>query len=155
MTVIAFKSGVLAADTMICAGNSIIGYCPKIVKNKKGNMAGVAGNLDFAAEFIQWFMAGEKGAPPSNKDATNTYHGDAIVIHKNGNVFVHERQCLVQVMGQYYAIGSGSPEALGAMHAGADAIGAVKAAIAHDIKCGGDILVKSLKGPHRLIKAKA
>lgn len=142
MTCIAYRHGELAADSAGSSGGTFDGGCTKIVRNKKGDLAGASGEAVYHAAFIAWFLRGEKGAPP---DAVR--HGDAagsskgLIIRRKGTIEVYEFTGKYFVEAKYYAIGSGRDIAFGAMHAGASARQAVEAAIAHDTSCGGKILV--------------
>lgn len=153
MTVIAYKNGVIASDTLITAGRMKTGCWPKIVANRNGDIAGASGEAAWLAAILDWFQRGQKGSPPIVKVDDNNVLGTLIYIKRDDPCVVWERfsdsllpersyRFLPDVGG--YAIGSGSLVAMGAMHAGADAVGAVKTAIALDVNCGGDVVSLSL-----------
>lgn len=139
MTVIAYRDGVLAADTRACMGEQTVGTVTKIARNDKGDLAGAAGAASYNHAFLRWFAGGEQGDAPLAKEVTNASYDRGVIFRRAGPIEVHEPSGKHEMRANYYALGSGRPEALGAMYAGATAEGAVRAAIAHDITCGGDI----------------
>ena len=156
MTTIAYKHNILAADTAMATGGGIVGSYEKIFRNKKGDLAGATGNLDFCSKFKDWFLRGEKGKPPSaivpgKPDETDKAF---IIRHKPRCILHYEGTQFSEIETGPYAVGSGAPEARGAMFAGATAIEAVTAAIALDTATGGDITVLGHTGFPRRIKVK-
>lgn len=142
MTVIAYRDGVLAADTLATAGDSKIGSAIKIARNSNGDLAGAAGLASYNHAFLKWFTGLESGQPPEARDEpSKDIYDRGVIFRKNGQIEVFEPSGKHTATAPYYAFGSGRPEALGAMHAGASAEGAVRAAMAHDKNCGGDITV--------------
>lgn len=138
MTTIAYRDGVIAADSQSTAGDSIVGECAKIARNRDGDLAGAAGDAGFSYAFLSWFMAGEKGEAPEAKCEDNCFDRGC-VFRANGTIEVYEPRGLHLTEAKYYALGSGRPEALGAMFAGADPVTAVRAAMAHDPRTGGTV----------------
>jgi 20S proteasome alpha/beta subunit len=137
MTTIAYRKGVLAADTQMIQGTSIIGYITKIVRRDDGALCGAAGDLAWAQAFHRWFLAGEEGDPPAFDDDGCK----GLVIRRRKPIEVFESCGAFEFKPPYVSIGSGKEFALGAMHAGASAIEAVKAAMAFDPSTGGDLMV--------------
>lgn len=140
MTTITYRDGEIACDTSITnTGGARTGTSfPKIRRNAKGDLAGACGDAAYAFAFLKWFEDGEiKGDMPPAKDAD----GDLGVIFRAraGQWESYQERGMHTVSGDYYSIGSGSPEARGALFAGASAVGAIKAAIAHDTGTGGEI----------------
>ena len=140
MTTIAFRDGVVAADTgMTRAYGGRSGTTIKIVRNAAGDIAAAAGDAGYAAVFLRWFMAGEAG-PPSLPDK----EGGVGTIYRAGKpttLTTFEPSGGFDIEAAYFAIGSGCCEALGAMFAGADAPTAVRAAIAHNNGTYGEVTV--------------
>lgn len=158
MTIIAYKDGVIAADTLAMNGSLNMGFVCKVTRNKAGDLAGSSGDLGWCQAFNQWFEEGEDGPMPTMTYATET-SDQGLVVRKGkpGAVWVlysHKfPPCRIVIhKSAGFAIGSGKAEAMGAMHAGGNAIEAVKAAITLDDSCGGDINVISLSGARRTIK---
>lgn len=144
MTTIAYRNGVLAADTSAGIGGSVVGRVTKIARNAVGDLAGAAGNACYAAAFLDWFIGGEKGEPPKAENDPQANSLDRGVIFRradqtNGEIVVYEDRGNYHIIAPYFAMGCGRPEALGAMFAGADAETAVRAAIAHDDHTNGEV----------------
>lgn len=140
MTCIAYRNGVLAADGAMVTGGCIIGTTVKISRNKKGDLCGAAGEATFNGDFLRWFKNGEKGKFPVGID-THDNCDRAVIFRAAGTIEVYEGKGHFPITAEYYAMGSGRPEALGAMHAGATALEAVQAAVTHDLHCGLPITV--------------
>ena len=82
----------------------------------------------------------ESGPPPKAvRDDNNFDRG--VIFRKTGVIEIYEPDGMFKMTAPYYALGSGRPEALGAMHHGATAEEAVQAAIAHDANTGGEVTV--------------
>lgn len=145
MTTIAYRDGILAADTGETAGNSRLGRAVKIVRRADGALAAAAGNAVYAYAFKEWFRRGGEGQPPEAKSENNTFDR-GVIFHADGRIEVFEPGGKFFTAAPYYALGSGRPEALGAMFAGASAIQAIKAAMVHDSDTFGDIAALSHDG---------
>lgn len=63
MTTIAYRDGVMAADTLTTWGNSRDGYVSKIAKRGSVLAAG-SGSMAHVQRFLDWFRTGMKGDPP-------------------------------------------------------------------------------------------
>jgi len=147
MTTIAYRNGVLAADTCVSVGDSHNGRIVKIARRDDGSLAGAAGDAAYNAAFLRWFSEHEQGAPPeamSSRDYNTFDRG--VIFRPDGTIEVFEPRGSHTLAAKYYALGSGRPEALGAMFAGADALTAVRAAMAHDAHTGGEVLAVSRHG---------
>ncbi|MDB5612046.1 MAG: CcrSwift [Bradyrhizobium sp.] len=139
MTTIAYRDGVLAADTGMTIGDSRIGRVTKIVRGPNGNLGGAAGSCGYAQKFREWVAGGEQDSPPEPKEKENSFSDKGVVFRRDGTIDVHEVNGRFSCCANYYAFGSGRPEALGAMFAGADAETAIRAAIEHDSGTFGEI----------------
>lgn len=145
MTTIAYRDGVLAADTACVSGGTLLGSIVKIVRRADGAMAGAAGNATFVTTFNRWFVDGEIAMSPRAEQDEHSF--DRGVIFRGGHSLeVFEPRGRFQATAPYFAFGSGKELALGAMFAGADAVTAVRAAIEHDPHTGGDITVLKHEG---------
>lgn len=136
MTTIAYRGGILAADSLetLCteAGGARKFHCEKIYRKKlpDGSTAIIAcaGESSPALLFLDWY--GTKKKPLKVLiDAVADF--TCLVLTKAG-LFEYDAYCRpLPVMLEpypFYAIGSGAKAALGAMHAGADAATAVEIA---------------------------
>ena len=144
MTVIAYRDGVLAADTLAVRGDSKIGHMVKIAKAPDGRLGAAGGDAGVGAAWLAWVAGGFDGDRPLGK-SDDKYVDMGIVVELDGAMTVYEGTMMpFTITGPYFAIGCGSPEAMGAMHAGASAVQAVEAAIAHDVHCGGCVMTLCL-----------
>jgi len=141
MTTIAYRNGVLAADTAMCMGGNMIGSTVKIARRFSGDMAGASGDASYNRAFLDWFENGEDGPPPEAKEDSQCIDRGVIFRAKSTKIEVYEPRGRFTITAEYYAFGSGKAEALGAMFAGADAYDAIRAAVALDPHTGGEITV--------------
>lgn len=139
MTTIAYRDGVLAADTQISQNDRIIGHAIKIRRLPDGSLLGFAGDTSVGQKLLQVEDHAQALHFQFDKDA-----GDGILVSPTGEVHHLEYNGHCQVTGDYFATGSGWQIALGAMAAGLTARGAVELAIKHDVYSGGDITVLEL-----------
>jgi hypothetical protein len=142
MTTIAFHRGQVAADTGLTARGSRLGHVCKLKRNLVGDVAGASGCATWAAAFRKWFATGEQGPPPEIKrDPQNNDEAKGVVFRADGTIEVYESPGMHTLEAPFYAIGSGAAEARGAMHVGANAELAVRAAMALDESTYGDVTV--------------
>lgn len=132
MTVIAFRDGVLAADSLITGGGTRIGYGTKIRKIGPV-LAGASGTWAKAQAFLDWFSGGMDGDPPEMGEKA-----EGLLIY-DGRIATWQDDGWDHFVAPYYAIGCGANEARGALAAGMSAYGAVEAACLVDVHCGGPI----------------
>lgn len=78
MTTIAYKNGVLAADTQVCEAGYRVGRSVKIGE-RNGVLFGCAGSLGKACQFNSWVASGMKGEPPNMGSGDNS--GQGIIVH--------------------------------------------------------------------------
>lgn len=145
MTTIAYRDGVLAADTAMSRGATLIRGIEKTARRPRdGALAAIVGAGYYAGPFFAWFHAGCEGDPPRvDQDPDGCVTG--IVVEPNGVATIYEMGGWYELRAPYWAIGSGRDQALGAMFAGADAETAVRAAIEHDHGTHGDVRVLRAK----------
>jgi 20S proteasome alpha/beta subunit len=142
MTTIAYRWGIIAADTRAMVAGSITGSVVKVVKRDDGALAGAAGGAAYCGPFLRWFLDGEQGDPPEAKEGEHSYDRGLIFrCDPDGNIDIFEPPGKFTLQAEYYAAGSGMDMALGAMWAGKGPEDAVRAAIAHDPNSGGEITV--------------
>lgn len=139
MTTIAYRNGVMAADTLITSGPMRAGQCIKVGRAPDGTMGGCAGSLAASSELLAWLHAGAEGSPPKTDDDV-----DGIVVRPDRSIFYWSGKVLSPVAAEFVAFGSGERYAMGAMAAGADAHRAVEVAIELDTASGGEITVVRL-----------
>lgn len=141
MTTIAYRDGVLAADSLISSGTMRAGHMTKIARCPAGWIGGVSGGLEAISLFAEWLRTGRVGECPSLGE-----NSDGVLVRPDGTVFyVGPRGSLSQVRADFVAIGSGEKVAVGAMAMGADARRAVEVAAEHDTATGGEIVTLALE----------
>ena len=59
MTTIAYRDGLLAADTTMCQGGVTMGRVQKIAPRADDDICGSAGDAAYNPAFTAWFLAGE------------------------------------------------------------------------------------------------
>lgn len=137
MTTIAYRAGVLAADSLVTSNNLRDGHVQKI-RRFGPLLVAAAGSASLGHQFFDWVGAGIKGPSP--------FQG----VEGGGNGFIVMPDDLIVVWGTkgpwtlrapFWACGSGQDLALGAMRAGCSADVAVLAAIDHDIYSGAPVHV--------------
>lgn len=137
MTTIAFKAGVLAADTLVCSGNERVGTTTK-VKALGPLLYASSGSCGLADTWESWLRRGAVGEHPSLKqdDASAT----CILFLPDDTILWFHVDGVTHFHAPYFAIGSGSSYALGAMAVGASPEDAVLAAMRHDTGTGGRVM---------------
>jgi hypothetical protein len=143
MTTIAFRDGIMAADTMM-SQSVYRGRCLKITRTGAGDLVALCGDSGMAHPFAAWIDAGlpRDGLP---RMPTGTDFG-AFVAFADGRFAVFSEKCLPQfVEAEFHAMGSGNEVAIGAMAMGASAEEAVKIACQFDPWSREPIQVEHLK----------
>lgn len=138
MTTIAYRDGVLAADTLATREGVRSSYQPKIHKLPDGRLLAKVGNAPTANALKRWI---EAGAP---EDSQPEGEAAIIVFSANGAAIYEDGGCEPVGDGPFFAWGCGSPIALGAMAAGATAEQAVRIACEWDSLTGGEVTVLEL-----------
>lgn len=133
MTTILYKDGVMLGDTQVTSGNSASLSTRKIFRNDKGDLLGMCGNAMALGPLRDWFMAGETGEYEIGEDI------EVLIVRADGTVTLHCDGGWFEPYGEYFAVGSGSDYALGALAAGATPEQAMQAAMKHDTGTGGQI----------------
>ena len=127
MTVIAVRDGVMAADSRGTFGQQPY-HCAKIYRTRAG-IVGMAGDASACLAFAQHFDGVE--VPDEHLKGAA-----ALVLCAEGIVLYDESARGERVQEPFFAIGSGAPVALGAMHMGATAREAARAACRWNNDCG-------------------
>lgn len=132
MTTIAYRDGVLAADTLTTANGIRCGHHVKI--HRFGRLlTGYCGRSSNYEAFRSWVKAGAEGKFTSAE-------GNVFIVTPDGVAIVWgDGDYPWRETGAMWALGSGEQLALGAMAAGATAEEAIHAAIAWDTGSGGPV----------------
>lgn len=131
MTLIAYKDGILCADTLRLA-DSMRCTAPvvKIARNRAGDLFAAAGSAAIALRWMEWFLSGddESKAPPDRYDDEQVT--DVVIFTPNGASKRWVEKCNVVEHAPKDRLGLGWPSYLhGLMDAGLPAFEAVSAGI--------------------------
>jgi hypothetical protein len=133
VTVLAYKDGILAADTQL-TDYSEMRRAQKIVRLKDGGVAGGCGEWKKAWAGLKWLADGEEGEPPSIDGAS------LMIVRPDGTIWLAEDQFpAFPLMDDFAAVGCGSSGAMMAMRLGLSAVKAVEAVTGQDAMCGGSV----------------
>lgn len=148
MTIVVYRDGVIASDSAIHLGNTRLGSVRKIARGPDGSLGGAAGDANSLAKFVDWIRDGER--EPFGQLGGDLYP-DALIVRPSGALFyTGHLGTPYRVTGvPWLLVGCGATVALGALHMGATAKEAVKAAIRWDSGCAGDIQILTLGKPKR------
>lgn len=135
MTTIAYRDGVLAADSSCWVDTTRVHSARKIWR-VHGGLIGFAGTISYGLAMVRWLQS---GADPD--DYPKESNGSCIIIDRRGIIRSYESGSTtsMRIVEKYVSIGSGSSVALGAMFAGANAKDAIKASIKYDAYTSGPI----------------
>lgn len=145
MTTIAYRAGVIAADSLISQDDCALGDSTKVVRLENGCLFGAAGDADTRNIEVRLGALRSPKRMPLGSSLTRhkvDFHG--ILVWPTGEAFhlmVSEPEgkrgwtgSVFAIDRPYHAIGSGAAYALGAMAAGKGAVEAVKIACQFDLK---------------------
>lgn len=124
MTTIAYKDGVIAADSLVASDNLIVGEVRKIVR-VANLLAGASGLASATSAFLDWV---ENGYLDDDDIPEWPESFEGFIAHPDGTIEVFDSFGSHEIKTAIYASGSGDSVALGAMDAGASAIEAVEIA---------------------------
>lgn len=147
MTTIAFKDGILAADS--CAtvsgdqSGDIKAQCKKLYRKTTADgrqvIIATAGDSFPGIAFVDWYGSGKE---PPERIADSDF---TVLILVDGALYESDGWCLLEeVVSPYYAIGSGRKCAMAAMACGKTAIEAVEIAAMFDPYTAGPFVSMSL-----------
>lgn len=141
MTTIAYRDGVLAADSR-AADQTVKSYgIQKLYRlKKKGAIIGTAGSIVKCQAFVKWYANKRHRAPKLEDDDLS-----AIVLHRDGRVELFEDsvESIEWNPAEPLAVGTGAPAALAAMACGKTAAEAVEIACRIDPDSEGPVVSES------------
>lgn len=143
MTTIAYRDGVMAADSLVTGHGIRMGSLAKVIRAKDGTLAGAAGNTLDSAKLLTWVRL--MGAECRDNDVPPTEDKDTslLIAYPDGIVeWIGAHDGRVAVDAGFHAIGSGGEIAIGAMAFGATAEQAVEIACRFDVWSGGPVQVE-------------
>jgi ATP-dependent protease HslVU (ClpYQ) peptidase subunit len=138
MTTIAFDGLILAADSLCCWGNMKESRDAEKLRFVDGHYYAVTGADGMLDALIAWHKAGAK---PEQYPRVGETGAQLVVINKTLRACIYYEQdqpygCAVP---RRWAIGTGRDFAMGALHAGANAVDAVRIAANLDTRSGGPV----------------
>ncbi len=148
MTTICYRNGILAADSRITTSDEsagdYMGKCAKLIR-LPDCIVGLQGESSPGVAFLNWYRTGMKDMEMRAHILASGADFTAVVLTKHG-LFVWD--CWMQperMCDEFYAVGSGTKAALGALHMGASAVKAVAVACKIDPWSAPPIVSMSLK----------
>jgi len=144
MTTIAYRDGCMAADTQAYLGRGEPGHARKLKVHRlvDGSLLGVSSSIVGAAlRLVDWVNGGcDQQSMPVIKDGEREHEFEMLRVFEDGVVhYFNDTYHWTVIEARYFAIGSGSKYALGAMSAGCSASGAVAIACEFDQYSGGNV----------------
>lgn len=145
MTTIAYRDGVMAADSGSWMGEASHGWAEKLAKGPDGTLYGVAGGAPEALGFLEWVKAGADPEAMPKAEALPDDRNSFIVlaVSPGGPVRIIAARGVETYNAPYFAIGGGSATAFGALWAGASAADAIEATKEHGSSAHGRVLTIS------------
>lgn len=137
MTTVVYRDGVMAGDQRVTAGSTRDSSTRKVYRRKDGCVLGGCGAASIVQRFVSWFLAGEKGPAPSLGDKDDD--AQILVVRSPDVVEFYDRFGWHPISGKFFAIGSGSDVAFGALEMGASARKAVAIAARRDVNTGDGV----------------
>ena len=158
MTIIAIRNGVMAADARVTVDSEGAGtrvfQCQKLYTiPEMGVVIGVHGESFSGLRFVDWYRSIPKRKKGAKKRDIELVLGEAefgaLVLHKDGKLEAFDKWLVPEDItlkeGEFYAEGSGTKLALGAMEMGADAVKAAEIACKYDPFCALPIVKVDIK----------
>ncbi len=146
MTTIAYRDGVMAADTALTQYSLYEGKFTKITRLNRWDgieiIVGVAGTPAHQIAFCSFL---ETGALSDRPDLDKDAHFNAIAVDPAGNVELYDQHLIaVPIDEAFHAFGSGKELAIGAMATGMSAEDAVRIACQYDIYSSEPVTIETV-----------
>lgn len=144
MTTIAYRDGVMAADSGVWNGDACSAWARKLAKGSDGTLYGIAGNAAQGTTFLKWVDGGCRGEQPiperTGEDGSSFV---VLAVSKGGPVRIITARGDEEYDAPYFSIGGGAATAYGALFVGASAKDAIAAAVEHGCSAHGKIITVS------------
>lgn len=125
----AYKDGVLVADSQVTSGDRIF-RTVKIARLPDGSLFGGAGGLADILKIREWASKGFRGDPPEISEKASF---ECLHVRPNGSMWLIDDDLTpMEFVGDYLALGTGSPYAMAAMYLGKSPQEAVEVATHFD-----------------------
>lgn len=144
MTTVAYKAGVMAADTQMTFSDESKGRVSKILRLDDGSLFACAGHIKPVNKLRAW---AKTGFDPTKKPGVSSKSSiEALLIKPDGSIWYYDWTLEADKLeNEFFAIGSGRPYALGALASGKTAVQAVKIAAQFDTNTSEPIDKMELK----------
>jgi ATP-dependent protease HslVU (ClpYQ) peptidase subunit len=141
MTTVAYRDGILACDSLVTWGPTLMPCkMKKIHKLPNGALFGFCGSLELGEIMRRSLISiGQADGVLEDRRDLDKENFEGVLIQPNGETMFFENRSWIYLEVPYFAMGSGKEHAYGAMHVGASAKQAVKASKALDPGTGGRI----------------
>lgn len=144
MTAIAFRDGIMAADSVgwTCAASIKMPVAPKIKRMTDDGIFAGAGSTSEIERFSEWMLTGNDCPRDFEKDEQFT----GLWAKPDGSLWLcNHTLWFYQLHVPFFAVGAPCEFVMGALHAGASAEDAVRLAVLHADGAGGTVQVESLR----------
>lgn len=149
MTTIVYRDGVMAADSCITMSDESAGdhkgtcvklfRLPKIKDSLPACIVGLQGESSPGMAWLEWYKGGQEDDDLKSHIRSSGADFTALVLYRHG-LFVWDSWLVPErIEDDFYAIGSGTKAAYGALHMGADAVKAVEVACLVDPYTAGPV----------------
>lgn len=148
MTVIAFRDGILASDSLVQTERGVqSGFARKIIRCRGDVLAGASGAASSCSRFLEWAAVNRiKPFIPDEDDKEL----DGVLFYPDGRVAYYDSNGGPDfIEAPFHATGIGGEIAKGAMAHGATSEEAVRYAIELSGACGGEVLTLRFVGARR------
>lgn len=150
MTVIAYRDGIMAADTGVWRDQIVSGETHKIHRLPSGALFAASGSLGKCQSCLRWLCAyakeGEMDAEKLRPKPAERNQFGAILVEPDGRVLAinHEFEIHEAPRADFYVEGCHGELMIGALASGATAEEAVRLAIQYGDSAAGDVQVERL-----------
>lgn len=149
MTTIAYRAGIVAADSQETWGDGRTNDCQKLFRMDNGTIIATAGDSYTGLIFVDWFKDGaRKDSIPDLTNIDIDEDFECLVLENTENIYIINRffqKYYVEMPEKFYAVGWGATYAVAAMHMSASAKRAVEVAAKYDAYTGGKIKTMKVK----------
>lgn len=147
MSVVVYRDGAMASDSAISNDDSSVYANVKMLRLPNGTLIGGVGNAVLVQKWLRWAGLAEDVMSPDGPGPGKDDSFSIILVRTGGPPCVLFPEGWLEYSGaEYMAVGSGAYFAYGALHAGANAAAAVRAAIHFSCTCGGQVQVITHEG---------
>jgi hypothetical protein len=148
VTVVAFKDGVMAADTQETWGNARV-RVSKLIRLPCGGVAGAAGDGAASQAAMNWLASDGPLDGQSDRTLPDIRGAEVLVAKSDGTLWLlYDRFPGYPLLDECVAIGCGSDAARMAMSYGASAVEACQRVAKQDVFCGDPVQSMEVQPTH-------